>query len=319
MHTHSLEAWRHEHVFLGADHTRNERRTWLVVALTGLTMVVEIIAGSVYGSMALLADGWHMATHTGALTIAALAYAYARRHSHDERFAFGTGKFGDLAGYTSAVLLALIALLIAWESFARLLSPISIRFPEATAVAMVGLLVNLLSAWLLHSGSSDHHHHDHAHDHGTDDHHHSDHNLRGAYLHVMADALTSVLAILGLLAGALYGWVWMDPLIGIVGALVIARWAWQLMRSAGAVLVDAVPDRRLVQRIRSLLEHDGDRVVDLHLWRVGPGHAAAVVSVVSDRPRSPAEYKASLAEVAELSHITVEVHRCQPHAEPARA
>ena len=245
--------------------------------------------------------------------IAALAYGYARRHARDERFAFGTGKLGDLAGFTSAVLLALVALLIAWESLTRFLSPTPIRFAEATAVAVVGLLVNLLSAWILHARSGHRHDH-HPHEHGTGGHHHADHNLRGAYLHVLADALTSVLAITGLLAGSLFGWVWMDPLIAILGAAIIAHWSWGLMRRAGAVLLDAMPDATLARSIRSILECDGDRVVDLHLWRVGPGHMAAVISLVSDQPRAPAEYKACLAELPQLSHVTVEVQPCHLHA-----
>jgi cation diffusion facilitator family transporter len=316
MHTHSLERWHHEHVFLGADHDRNERRTWLVIALTGAMMLGEIVAGTLFGSMALLADGWHMATHAGALAISALAYAYARRHARDPRFTFGTGKLGDLAGFSSAIILALIALLIAWEALLRLAAPTSIRFQEAIAVAVLGLAVNLVSAWLLqadphhhgHGHSHDHHDHDHAHAHH---HGHQDHNLRSAYLHVLADALTSVLAIAGLLAGSLYGWVWMDPLMGLVGAAVIARWSWGLICETGAVLLDAVPDRQREEAIRRALEHDGDRVSDLHLWRVGPGHHAAVVAIVTDNPEPPAHYKDRLATIPGLSHITVEVAPCR--------
>jgi cation diffusion facilitator family transporter len=307
MHTSTIEPWRHEHVFLGADHARNEGRTAIVIALTGVMMVSEIVAGTLFGSLALVADGWHMATHAGALAISAFAYRYARRHAHDPRFAFGTGKLGDLAGYTSAIVLALIALLIAWESLARLATPVPIRFNEAIAVAAIGLGVNLLSAWLLRGDR----HHDHGHDEG---HHHADHNLRSAYLHVVADALTSVLAIIGLLAGSLYGWVWMDPLMGLVGALLIARWSWGLMRDAGGVLVDAVPDGSLAERIRERVEIDGDRVSDLHVWRVGPGHSAVVVALVADRPQPPAIYKARLAALPGLSHVTVEVQPCESHA-----
>lgn len=318
-HIHTIESWRHEHVFLGVGHARNERRTWLVIALTGAMMVGEIVAGTVFASMALLADGWHMATHAGALTISALAYRYARRHANDPRFAFGTGKLGDLAGYSSAIVLAIISLLLAWESLGRLMEPVPIRFGEATAVAVLGLAVNLLSAWLLGSGhhhSHEHeHHHDHRHHGDTHAHrHHADHNLRSAYLHVLADALTSVLAIVGLLAGSLYGWIWMDPLMGIVGAIVIARWSWGLMRDAGAVLIDAVPDRALAEAIRERLEVGGDRVSDLHLWRLGPGHNAAVIALVSDQPRPPEAYKARLATLPHLSHFTVEVNHCRSHA-----
>jgi cation diffusion facilitator family transporter len=237
MHTHSIDKWRHTHSFLGADHARNERRTWTVIGITGAMMVGEIIAGLAFGSMALLADGFHMATHAGALTLAALAYFYARRHLDDERFTFGTGKLGELAGYSSAVILALIALLIGFESVIRLSAPVSIRFDEAIAVAVLGLLVNLASAWMLHDGGHRHHgDHDHDHvrldEHGhSHEHGHQDHNLRSAYFHVLTDALTSVLAILGLLAGRFYGWFWMDPLMGLIGGLVIARWSWGLLRA----------------------------------------------------------------------------------------
>jgi cation diffusion facilitator family transporter len=316
MHSHSIDGWRHEHVFLGADHARNERRTWIVVALTAAMMVGEVAAGLAFGSMALLADGFHMATHAGALAIAALAYLYARRHARDERFTFGTGKLGELAGFSSAIILAVIALLIGFESLVRLAAPVPIRFDEAIAVAVLGLLVNLASAWMLHDGGhrghDDHHHHGHGHHHDHAHGHHHDHNLRSAYLHVLTDALTSVLAILGLLAGRFYGWFWMDPLMGIVGAIVIARWSWGLLRDAGGVLLDTVPDRTLADRVRQTLEQGGDRIADLHLWRVGPGHMAAIVVLVSDRPQSPAHYKAQLSPLWQLSHVTVEVHSCHP-------
>lgn len=315
MHDESLKALRHDHVFLGENHDRNARRTWIVIALTAAMMVGEIIAGTIYGSMALLADGFHMATHAGALAIAALAYWFARRHAHDPRYTFGTGKLGELAGFSSAIILAIVALLIGYESVMRLASPITIRFDEAIAVAVLGLIVNLASAWLLHQGdhAHDHHHgHEHGHDHDHHDHahdsHHEDHNLRAAYLHVLTDALTSVLAIAGLLAGRFYGWVWMDPLMGIVGAIVIMRWSVGLMRGAGAVLLDATPDEAMSTRIREILEREGDAVSDLHLWRVGPGHMALMVSLVSHQPRPVEHYKQSLSAIARLSHITIEVH-----------
>jgi cation diffusion facilitator family transporter len=307
MHSHTLDDWRHDHVFLGTAHDRNERRTWLVVGLTATMMAVEIVGGTLFGSMALLADGWHMSTHAGALAIAAFAYRFARRHARDPRFAFGTGKLGDLAGFASAVLLALIALLIGYESAVRLWQPVAIHYAEATAIAAVGLLVNLLSAWLLGAG----HEHDHEHGHDRDDYHHDhDHNLRAAFWHVMADALTSVLAIVGLLAAWTYGWTWLDPVIGVVGAAVIAHWSWRLIRDSGAVLLDAAPDAALAETIRRRLEQGDDRIADLHIWRVGPGHHAAIVSLVSDAPLPAGDYKLRLADLARLSHVTVEVHRC---------
>jgi cation diffusion facilitator family transporter len=297
---------RHEHVYLGEHHDRNARRTWLVIALTAAMMGIEIWAGTVYGSMALVADGWHMSTHAAAMLISALAYVYARKQARNPRFTFGTGKLGDLAGFASAVVLALVALLIGWESFLRFSNPVPISFAQAIKVAAIGLAVNLASAWLLHD---DHHHHGHAHAHGHDHSHGAtDNNLRAAYLHVLADALTSVLAIAALLLGSLYGWLWLDPAIGVVGALVIARWSWGLMRDAGGVLLDYVPaDEDLPEEIRGLIEVDGDTVNDLHVWQVGPGHHAAIVSLSSSAPKPLADYKARLAGIHDLSHVTIEV------------
>jgi len=297
-HAHEGEEWHHDHAFLGHQHHRNELRTRLVIALTLAMMIVEVGAGLAFGSMALLADGLHMATHAGALAIAAGAYAYARRHLDNPDFTFGTGKVGDLAAFASAVSLALVALLIGWESLVRFADPVAIDYSEATAVAALGLAVNLVSAWLLHAG----HHHD---DHG----HHHDHNLRAAYYHVLADALTSVLAIAGLLAARFFGWVWMDPAVGLLGAIVIARWSWGLMGQSAAVLLDKVVDPRLPAAIRSAVEQDGDRVTDLHVWRVGPGHSAAILSVLSADERSPASYKQRLAHLPGLCHVTIEVNR----------
>lgn len=318
MHSHSISSWRHEHVFLSADHARNERRTWIVIGLTVMMMVGEIVAGTMFGSMALLADGFHMATHTGALTITAVAYFYARRHAHDDHFTFGTGKLGELAGYSSATVLAVLALLIGIESAVRLTAPISIRFNEAIAVAALGLIVNLVSAWLLHESRQ------HDHGHGGGDNHvhahthcHQDYNLRSAYIHVLTDALISVLAIVALLTGRFYGWLWMDPLMGIVGSVVIARWSLGLLRGAGAVLLDTMPDKALSQQIQLSLEQNGDRIFDLHLWRIGPGHMAIIVSIVSDHPQAPGFYKAKLKALTQLSHVTVEVHPCDPMWEAA--
>lgn len=307
-----FEDLQHDHVFLGEQHHRNERKVWLVIALTASMMVLEIAAGSLFGSMALLADGWHMSTHAGAMLIAALAYWYARREAKSGRFTFGTGKLGDLAGFASAVILALIALLIAGESVLRLASPVPIEFNQSIMVAVLGLAVNLVSAWLLreephhHGGHHAHHGGHHAHHGGH--HHGQDHNLRAAYLHVLADALTSVLAIAALLLGRSYGWVWLDPLMGIVGGVVIARWSYGLIRDTAGVLLDAVPGGgQLVQDIRARIETEGDRLTDLHVWQIGPGHHAAILSVVSSHPQQPAVYKAKLAGMKRLSHVTVEV------------
>jgi cation diffusion facilitator family transporter len=312
MHTHSVENWAHEHVFLGARHDRNERRSWIVVAVTAVMMVAEIVAGTVFGSMALLADGWHMATHAAAIGIAAVAYRLARRHARDPRFTFGTGKLGELAGFSSALLLGLVALLIAYESTVRLLAPVAIQFTEALLVAGLGLAVNLASAWLLFDSGEPHAHaHSHADHHGHD--HAHDSNIRAAYAHVLADALTSVLAIAALVAGRYLGWIWLDPVIGIVGAVVILRWSWTLIVSASGVLLDMVPDKNLPEEIRKRLETDGDRVTDLHLWRVGPGHMAAVVAVVSDHAGSSTAYKERLRDLPALSHVTVEVQACGGH------
>ena len=321
-----MNSLEHDHVFLGADHAVNERRVWLVIALTAVMMVAEITAGTAYGSMALVADGWHMSTHASALLISALAYLFARRQARNPRFTFGTGKLGDLAGFASAIILALIALLMAWESWLRLANPVPIGFAQAIAVAVVGLAVNLASAWLLAGGGHHahghhahyHHHHGH-HDHGdhTHDHHahdshakHGDNNIRAAYLHVIADALTSVLAIAALTLGSLYGWLWLDPIMGIVGGLVIANWSWSLMKSSGGVLLDVVPHgETLPVDIREAIETEEDRITDLHVWQVGPGHHAAIVAVLTSAPRDPAFYKARLSALSELSHVTVEVTR----------
>jgi cation diffusion facilitator family transporter len=317
MHSHSVDQWTHDHVFLGPKHADNERRTWFVVALTVVMMVGEIVAGSLFGSMALLADGWHMATHAAALGIAALAYLFARQHARNSRFSFGTGKFGDLAAFSSAIILSLIAVQIAYESVIRLANPVPIAYGEAIPIAVLGLVVNLVSAWLLRD-SHDHHGHGHvqdpAQDHAHDDHHHHDNNLRAAYIHVLADAATSVLAIAALVIAMYSQWVWTDPLVGIVGSLVIASWAYGLIRDCGAILLDVSADKDLEAVIRDRLETKGDRVTDLHLWQVGPGHRAAVISVISDNPLPPATYKRRLGGLKGLCHLTVEVELCPPTA-----
>lgn len=313
-----ISAHTHEHNFLGRNHRRNERRVWLVIALTASMMVIEIVAGTIYGSMALVADGWHMSTHAGAMLITALTYLYARRHADDRSFTFGTGKLGDLGGFASAIVLVLVALLIGWESVMRLANPVEISFEQAIVVAVLGLAINLVCAWLLRDDHS-HHHHGHGHHHAHHDHDHSHHghvqdnNLRAAYLHVLTDALTSILAIVALLVGRSYGWLWADPVMGMIGALVIVRWSWGLIRDSGTVLLDRLPDgKELPVEIREALETDTDRIADLHVWQVGPGHHAVIISVVSSDPAAPSDYKARLAEIHELSHITVEVERKHP-------
>lgn len=407
----------HDHIFLGAAHEQNERRTWTVIALCAAMMVAEIVGGSIFGSLALIADGLHMSTHAGAMLIAALAYTYARKHANDPRFVFGTGKLGDLAGFTSAIVLAMIAMLIGYEAVARLLAPVPIHFGEAIPIAVAGLLVNIASVWLL---SGDHHGHNHGHGHGHGHgHHHGhdhdeeethqifdrqgvfvvsvfedgvppvfrmapatretqpvdagavsvttvrpdgtrqtfamqdrggylesteaipephafkaivrlngrehalafeehdhgasaaaarDHNIRSAYIHVIADAAVSVLTIVGLLLARAFGWLWMDPLAGIIGALVIANWSYGLLRDTGAILLDMNSDRRLTDHVRGAIEGNGDRVGDLHVWRLGPGHMSAVVSVVTDNPQRDARfYHRILQQFRNLSHVTVEV------------
>jgi cation diffusion facilitator family transporter len=383
----------HSHVFLGEGHEHAENRTWTVIWLCGAMMALEIVGGLVFGSIALIADGLHMSTHAGALLLAALAYCYARRHATDARFTFGTGKLGDLAAFTSAIVLVMIALLIGWEAIGRLLAPVPIAFSEAIPIACLGLTVNIVSAWLLGGG---HHHHHHHHEHNdsrtldvdgtrltldiyedgvpprfrvdadvpadtlwaetirpdggrqrfaftriagvlesveeipephafTVDVHlgdvtasvvfeehahdaaHRDNNMRAAIVHVMADAAVSVLVIAGLLLARAFGWVWMDPLAGIVGALVIASWAYGLVRDAGRILLDMNPDRQLTERMRQEIETDGDKLTDLHVWRLGPGHLGAVLSVVTGKDRRPEDYRRRLRHFASLSHVTVEV------------
>jgi len=321
------ESLEHSHVFLGAGHARNERRTWGVIALCTGMMAAEIVGGLLFGSIALVADGLHMSTHAGALLLAALAYSYARRHAHDPRFSFGTGKLGDLAGFASAVVLAMIALLIGYEAVMRLLAPVPIQYGEAIAVATLGLFVNVASVLMLGGGAHDHghdqgpghrhdddgrgrdracgdagHHHDHRH------HMHRDNNLRAAVVHVMADAAVSILVIIGLLLGRFLGWAWMDPVVGLVGAIVIAAWSYALIRDTGAVLLDMTPDADMAENIRMAVERDGDRLCDLHLWRLGPGHVGAIVSVSTTAPRAPAFYRERLTAFRALSHVTIEVH-----------
>ncbi|HXA35718.1 MAG TPA: CDF family Co(II)/Ni(II) efflux transporter DmeF [Steroidobacteraceae bacterium] len=394
----------HSHVFLAADHERSERRTWAVIILCGAMMAAEIVGGILFGSIALVADGLHMSTHAGALLLAALAYSYARKHASDSRFCFGTGKLGDLAGFTSAIVLAMIAALIGYESVLRVFQPVAIHFTEAIPIACLGLAVNISSAWLLSSSGSHHHAHGHAHEEsserhriaaaggallleiheddapprfrlqrenspaslgagtvietlrtdgsrhvfqmsdrgdylesveeipephaftarilmddgtehrvGFEEHHHGhagahrDNNMRAAIVHVAADAAVSILVIIGLILAKTFGWLWMDPLAGIVGACVIASWSYGLIRDTGAILLDMNPDRQLAAKLRDAIEVGGDRLDDLHLWRVGPGHLAAIISVTTDKQRDPNYYRNQLARFKILSHVTVEV------------
>lgn len=401
----------HSHVFLGVGHEKSERKTWAVIALCGVMMAVEIVGGLLFGSIALVADGMHMSTHAGALLLAALAYSYSRRHAEDPRFTFGTGKLGDLAGFTSAIILAMIAILIGYDSISRIFSPVTIHFAQAIPIACLGLAVNIASAWLLSGSGHDHHGHSHAdslshstHDHNEshvvetdvgsvalevyedgvpprfrlradtrppfaaqeisietvrpdgvrqlfkiadrgayvesvdeipephafialvrigektysvafDEHQHRqggahrDNNMRAAVIHVIADAAVSVLVITGLVLARIFGWLWMDPLAGIVGACVIASWSYGLVRDTGAILLDMNPDRGLADSLRRAIEGDGDRLGDLHLWRLGPGHLGAIVSVVTTRSRGPSYYRAKLARFRSLSHVTVEVEQ----------
>lgn len=338
----ALDRWRHDHIFLGAKHGAYEKRTWTVVALTVVMMIAEIGGGAMFGSMALVADGLHMSTHVLALTIAAVAYSIARRHVANDWFSFGTGKIGELAGYSSAIILGLIALLIGYESVLRLINPVTISYGEAIPIAVLGLCVNLVSAFLLRDHDDHHHHHgaaeeeghyhpeldrpdyehrehdhddhdlahdhDHAHEHEHDAGHATDFNMRAAYVHVLADAVTSLLAISALSAAAYFGLPWLDPVAGLIGTVVIAAWAYSLIRSAAAVLLDSVPSRSRALLIRRRLEIEGDRVTDFHLWRLGPGHLGVLAVLVTENPRAPDFYKARLAGIAGLSHVNIEVN-----------
>lgn len=326
MHTQTLQHWQHEHDYLRVHH-EGESRTQIVFWLTAVMMLAEIIAGTIFNSVSLLADGWHMGTHAAAFAIALFAYRYARQHARSARFSFGTGKVSVLGGFTSAIVLAVVALLMGVESIGRLVDPREIHFDEAIWVAAIGLGVNLVSAWLLGDHDHSHHrhdhghhqshgHHDHAHEHHDhhDDHagEHHDHNLRAAYMHVVADALTSVLAIVALLAGKYWGWNWLDPMMGLVGAALITRWAYGLVHETSTILLDEALSEQKTQAIRKVLESDADnRVADLHTWKVGAQDYALVVSLVTHDPRPPQHYRQLLADFHELSHVTVEVIPCE--------
>jgi len=306
MHTHSIETWQHRHDF-SVIQEHGEKRTRQVLIITAITMLFEIAAGMAFGSMALLADGWHMGTHVAAFLITIFAYRFAKKHAASTAFAFGTGKVSVLGGFASAIVLIMVALIMLVESGQRILAPQPIHFNEAIGVAALGLLVNIACAFLL----QDHHDHGHAHD-DYDHHHHHDHNLKSAYLHVLADALTSVLAIGALLCGKYLGWNWLDPLIGIVGAGVICRWAYGLLKETGGILLDgSIGDKELAtikEKIEGTLDN---RIADMHVWKVGPAHYAAIISIVTHYPQKIDYYKELLRDFTNLSHLTVEIHTCE--------
>ena len=325
MHTHTLDKWQHSHDF-AVKNEQGEKRTLYVLILTAITMVVEIVAGTVYGSMALLADGWHMGTHVAAFMITIFAYRFARQHAQNPAYAFGTGKVSVLGGFASAVALAVVALMMLVESVMRIIDPQTIHFNEAIAVATLGLLINLISAWLLKDHHSHDHHDHHSHTHqdqhshshetkASTDHQHEDkhdHNLRAAYLHVLADALTSLLAIIALLAGKYFAWNWMDPVMGIVGAVIITRWSIGLLKQTGPILLDASIETGYKQAIIETIENDSDnRIADMHIWKVGANHYAAIISLVTHFPKPVEHYQHLLGDFHRLSHITIEVNECR--------
>ena len=299
----SVEKFKHSHDF-AIQNNKGETRTKYVLVLTVVTMFVEIIAGSIYGSMALLADGWHMGTHAAAFILTIYAYSYARKNADNPKFSFGTGKVNVLGGFASAVALAVVALVMLLESLHRLVNPEAIQFNQAIAVAAIGLFINLVSALLL----KDHHHHDHDHHHHDHDHHHHDHNLKAAYLHVLADAMTSVLAIVALLAGKYYGWNGLDPIMGIVGAIIITRWSISLIKQTSPILLDNNIEQNYLDKIKKEIESENDKISDLHVWKISGNHYAAIISIVSDKPKGVESYKASLKDFDKLSHISIELN-----------
>ncbi len=298
----TMAAPGHGHVFLGSGHTHAERRTWAVICLCTAMMVIEVGGGSLFGSIALVADGLHMSTHAGAMLLAALAYRYARRHAADPRFSFGTGKLGDLAAFTSAVVLAGMAVLIGIESVGRLAAPVPIRFSEAIPIACLGLCVNISSAWLLAGAHGDAHEHAHGHEAAQ-----RDNNLRGIMLHVMTDAAVTVFVILGLLLARAFGWVWMDPVAGLAGACVIGVWSVRLARAAGGILLDMMPSPAVSAAVTRLVQSCGDTVADLHVWRLGPGHLGVILSVRTTAGRDAGFYRPRLLAMPLVSHVTVEI------------
>lgn len=303
MHENTARELKHSHDF-GDINRANEKKTLYVIILTAITMCAEITTGALTGSMALLADGWHMGTHALALGITFFAYVMARRYRNSKKYTFGTGKFGILAGYTSALFLGFTALYMIWESVSRIIHPVQISFNEAILVSVIGLLVNISCVWMLH-GNEHHHDHDHQHEHNHD------HNLRAAYLHVLADALTSVLAIVALLSGKYLGLSFLDPVMGIVGGLLIWRWAWGLFKDSAIILLDGGVNQDIRDTIINEIQSDNDsHVIDLHVWQLSSNVLAAVVSVVSKENRTPSEYYLRLANIKKLKHITIEAHTC---------
>ncbi|MFO7922590.1 MAG: CDF family Co(II)/Ni(II) efflux transporter DmeF [Bacteroidales bacterium] len=328
MHKDNLQQWQHSHAFGQDRKTPGETRTIIVIAITATMMVVEISSGIIFGSMALLADGLHMASHAVALAINVFAYVYARRHAHDEKFSFGTGKVNALGGFTGAVLLAVFALMMAWESINRILDPVEIAFDQAILVAVIGLVVNGASVLIL----GYRHNHNHGHDgqyhpkhdghkytnyEPGDQQHKHDHNLRSAYLHVLADTLTSLLAIFALLAGKYIGVIWMDPAMGIVGAILVSKWSLGLLHATSAVLLDRQGPEYIQTQIRQSIEDDNNRVADLHLWSISPNMYGVIISVVTDDPKGPEHYKEMIPSNPGLAHVTVEVNECaKEHMKP---
>ncbi len=297
MHIHTLENYQPSHDF-SVKNQKGEQRTQYVLMLTSITMIVEIIGGTIYGSMALLADGWHMGTHVAAFMITLFAYRYSRKHANSPTYSFGTGKVNVLGGFASAIALAVVALVMLIESLQRIVDPQTIHFNESIFVAIIGLLINVVSAFLL---KDDHDHH-----------HHHDHNLRAAYIHVIADAMTSVFAIVALLSGKFLGWNWLDPIMGIVGAVIIIRWAYGLLKQTSPILLDASIEEEYKNRIKETIEKDSDnRISDLHIWKVGANHYAAIISLVTHYPKSNQHYKGLLTEFNKLSHVTIEIIKCE--------
>ena len=308
MDKHALADWQHSHDF-SVSNEKGERRTLYVLILTAVTMVIEIVAGSIYGSMALLADGWHMGTHVAAFMITIFAYRYARKHATNPAYAFGTGKVSVLGGFASAITLAVVALMMLIESLQRIIEPQLIHFNEAIAVACLGLFINVVSAFLLKDDPQ--HHHEHHHEEHDHDHHH-DHNLTAAYMHVLADALTSLLAIVALLSGKYFGWNWLDPVMGIVGAIIITRWSVGLLKQTSPILLDGSIEKEYQLAVKQTIEKDADNLIaDIHIWKVGANHYAAIISIVTQSPKSTDYYKALLSDFHRLSHITIEVNAYQ--------